>query len=108
MIREKWVLIDGDVFRNIMGEDIGHSIEGRKRNADRICALCSFLDKQGINVLACVLSIFHESQIWLQNNIDEYKQVYIKVDYGVLKRRDKCRSMDIMPTFLFFLEIISQ
>ena len=43
--REKWVLIDGDIFRNIMGEDVGHSIEERKKNADRICALCSFLDK---------------------------------------------------------------
>ena len=85
---EKWVLIDGDIFRNIMGEDVGHSIEERKKNADRICALCSFLDKQGINVLACVLSIFHESQDWLQNNINGYKQVYIKVNYEILKRRD--------------------
>ena len=35
-----WILLDGDVVRNIFGEDLDHSIEGRRKNAVRIAALC--------------------------------------------------------------------
>lgn len=35
-----------------------------------------------------MLSIFHESQDWLRDNIRDYRQVYLKVDYKNLKRRD--------------------
>jgi len=86
-----WVLVDGDTIRNIMGEDLGHSIEDRKRNADRICNLCYFLDSQGINIMVCILSIFHESQDWMRKNIYDYKQLYLIVDYEKLKRRDNKR-----------------
>ncbi|MFH1760573.1 MAG: adenylyl-sulfate kinase [bacterium] len=87
-VGESWILLDGDAFRNITQEDVGHTVEGRKKNADRLCAFCAFLSSQGINVLACVLSIFHESQDWLRENIEDYRQVYIKVDYEILKKRD--------------------
>lgn len=83
-----WVLIDGDCVRTIMGEDLGHTIEDRRKNAHRISRLCAFLDSQGINVLACVLSIFYETQDWLRENIPDYRQIYLKVDYTVLKKRD--------------------
>jgi cytidine diphosphoramidate kinase len=85
---KSWVLVDGDAFRNIMAEDLGHSPEARRKNADRLCALCAFFDKQGISVLACVLSVFHEHQDWLREHIEDYRQAYIQVDYDVLKTRD--------------------
>lgn len=83
-----WIFIDGDAFRNIMGGDLGHTVADRRKNAERICRLCSFLDKQGMHVLACVLSIFPEHQSWNQTNFTDYKQVYIQVDYEKLKQRD--------------------
>jgi adenylylsulfate kinase-like enzyme len=83
-----WVLLDGDAFRTVMGEDLGHDIEGRRKNAQRLSRLCAFLDSQDVNVLACVLSIFHETQDWLRDNISDYRQIYLKVDYEILKRRD--------------------
>jgi len=90
-----WVLVDGDTIRNIMGEDLGHSIEDRKRNADRICNLCYFLDSQGINIIVCILSIFHESQDWMRKNISDYKQLYLRVDYEKLKKRDNKRLYEL-------------
>jgi len=90
-----WVLVDGDTIRNIMGEDLGHSIEDRKRNADRICNLCYFLDSQGINIIVCILSIFHESQDWMRKNISDYRQLYLRVDYGILKKRDNKRLYEL-------------
>jgi len=85
---EKWVFLDGDTFRNILGEDLGHSIEDRRKNAYRISRFCEFLSSQGINVLACVLSIFHDNQQYNKDNIPKYKEVYIDVDFDELVKRD--------------------
>lgn len=85
---EKWVFLDGDMFRNILGEDLGHSIEDRKRNAYRISRFCEYLSSQGINVLACVLSIFHENQKYNKKNIKDYKEGYIDVSFENLVKRD--------------------
>lgn len=85
---EKWIFIDGDTFRNILNEDLGHTIEDRRRNAYRISRFCEFLSSQGVNVLACVLSIFHENQKYNKEHIQDYKEVYIDVDFNNLLKRD--------------------
>ncbi len=85
---EKWVFIDGDAFRNILGDDLGHSVEDRRINAYRISRFCEFLSSQNINVLASVLSIFHDNQQYNRENIPNYKEVFIDVDFETLKKRD--------------------
>ena len=72
---EKWIFLDGDTFRNILGEDIGHTIEDRRKNAYRISRFCEFLSSQNINVIACVLSIFHDNQQYNKDNIADYKDI---------------------------------
>ena len=66
---KKIVHLDGDLIRNLYGNDIGHSIEDRKKNADRICKLCKFLDLQEIDVVTSILSIFPESRQWCRDNL---------------------------------------
>ena len=39
----KAVLVDGDSFREIMGDDLGHSMEDRRKNAGRISRFCKLL-----------------------------------------------------------------
>ena len=85
---EKWIFLDGDTFRNILGEDLGHTIEDRRKNAYRISRFCEYLSSQGINVVACVLSIFHDNQRYNKDNIKDYKEVYIDVDFDKLILRD--------------------
>lgn len=85
---EKWIFIDGDTFRNILGEDLGHSVEDRRKNAYRISRFCEFLSSQGINILACVLSIFHDNQKYNKENILDYKEVYLDVKFENLIKRD--------------------
>ena len=53
------VFIDGDVIREIFGNDLGYSIEHRLRNAERISRLCKFLEDQNIVVVCAILSLFH-------------------------------------------------
>lgn len=85
---EKWFFLDGDTFRNILGEDIGHTIEDRRKNAYRISRFCEYLNSQGINVLACVLSIFHDNQAYNKKYIKNYKEVFIDVEFEELIKRD--------------------
>ena len=87
--KEKWVFLDGDSFREMMGEDLGHTIEDRRKNANRLTNLCKFLDSCGINVIACVLSLFHDNQEYNRKTFSEYKEIYIDVKMKNLIRRDK-------------------
>ncbi|SLM30907.1 Adenylyl-sulfate kinase (modular protein) [Desulfamplus magnetovallimortis] len=85
------VFVDGDEIREIFKHDRGDSpytIEGRKINADRICELCAWLDRQKINAVCCILSIFDESRIWNRNNYSDYYEVFISVPLDICKKRD--------------------
>ena len=86
--KEKWIILDGDVFRNILGEDLGHTIEDRRKNAYRISKFCEFLSLQNINVIACVLSNQHDNQRYNKENIANYKEVYLDVEFDNLLKRD--------------------
>lgn len=83
-----WVLLDGDMVRASLGEDLGHSIEDRRKNAYRISNLCKLLDAQGINVIACVLSIFHDNQKYNREIFSCYKEIFLDVDFEKLVERD--------------------
>jgi len=83
------VLIDGDEIRDIFksnNKQKDYSILARKQNADRICAMCKWLDKQGINVVCCILSIFEESRNWNKLNYSNYFEVYIRAPIEFLKK----------------------
>jgi len=82
------VLIDGDNVRAMFGNDLGYSIDDRKKNADRICRMCQFLDEQGINVVCAILSLFPESRSWNRENIKNYYEVFIDTPLEELRKRD--------------------
>jgi len=88
------VLIDGDEIRAIFQHDVDESfyaLDGRRKNADRICQICAWLDRQEINVVCCILSIFEESRQWNRINLSEYFEVYIEVSFDRLIDRDNGR-----------------
>lgn len=84
----KAVLVDGDSFREIMGDDLGHSMEDRRKNACRISRFCKLLDDQKIDVVCCILSIFEESREWNRQNLQEYTEVFIEVPVEELVKRN--------------------
>lgn len=85
---EKVVLLDGDVIRMLFGNDVDHSMEGRRRNAERLSRLSKFLADQEIHVVAAVLSIFPEWRLWNRQNIPDYAEVYIRASMQTLLKRD--------------------
>ena len=82
------VLIDGDVIREVFGNDLGYSEEDRLRNAQRICRLGKFLDQQGFHVVCAILSLFPETREWNRVNISNYYEVYIDTPISTLISRD--------------------
>ena len=44
-IHRNTILLDGDVVREMFGNDLGYSVEDRKKNALRICQLGRFLSE---------------------------------------------------------------
>ena len=83
------VILDGDVLRDLFGNDVDHSIGGRRRNAERLSHLTRFLADQGIHVIAAVLSIFPEWQKWNRENVPGYAEVYLRVPFDILKSRNE-------------------
>ena len=82
------LLLDGDVIREIFGNDLDYSMEGRLLNAQRICQLGKFLDEQGMNVICAILSIFPETREWNRDNVKDYYEVFIDVPIETLIERD--------------------
>ena len=82
------ILLDGDLIREIFGNDLGYSMEERLLNAHRICQLGKFLDDQGINVVCSILSIFPETREWNRKNVRDYYEVFIDVPIEMLVERD--------------------
>jgi adenylylsulfate kinase len=82
------VYLDGDDFREMFRNDVDHTIDGRRKNAERISHTCQLLDKQGIHVIASVLSIFPKWQAWNRENFQNYFEIFLDIPLDVLIQRD--------------------
>lgn len=85
---ENVVYLDGDILRDVWGDKLGHDVPSRHVNATRISRFCGLLDKQGIHVVAAVMSMFPEWQAWNRANFSAYFEVLIDVPMEVLERRE--------------------
>lgn len=83
------VLLDGDRFRRVMGEDLGHSLPEREVNAWRICRMCKLLDDEGIDVVCAILSVVPESRSWNREHFSRYFEVFVDVSMKTLIARDQ-------------------
>ncbi len=85
------VLVDGDEIRDIMRENDrpdAHELTGRRRNAERIFRMCRWLDRQNINVVCSILSIFPDLRDENRRELSKYFEVFIDVPMDELVRRD--------------------
>lgn len=83
------VFLDGDTLRKVFGDDLGYSKEERRKCAMRYARLCAMLQEQGMNVICCTISMFDSVREWNRENIQSYKEIYVKVSMNTLKKRDQ-------------------
>jgi adenylylsulfate kinase len=91
LVRDKLpnvALVDGDVIRSVFGDDLGHTLEDRRRNAERICRLCQFFETQGIHVVCAILSLFPETRQWNRQQLRSYYEVFVDTPIEELIARD--------------------
>lgn len=91
-LKEKYsntVLFDGDVLRQVFGDDLGYSKEERFVCAMRYARLCKLLTEQGILVVCCTISMFDAVRKWNRENIANYTEVYIQVPMEILEQRNQ-------------------
>jgi len=79
--------LDGDEIRFLF-ENNDYSVKGREKNAKVISNLSSFLNDENVIVVASVLSIFPIWQQWNKKNIKDYFEIYVKVDFENLLKRE--------------------
>lgn len=82
------VFLDGDDLRKVWVQNLGHSISGRKLNAERIFNLCKLFDRQKINVICSIVSIFPDIQKKASKVFTDFKLIYLKTPLKILQERD--------------------
>lgn len=90
-VREKGraiALVDGDQVREFFGNDLGHSLDDRRKNNDRIRRMCSFLDSQEIDVVCATQSLFVDTREWCRGTFSAYYEIFIDTPLDLLIARD--------------------
>jgi adenylylsulfate kinase-like enzyme/gamma-glutamyl-gamma-aminobutyrate hydrolase PuuD len=82
------IMLDGDILREVYGDDLGHTEAARRQVAARNSRICRFLASQGVDVVCCTISMFHDVRDWNRANIPNYKEIYLRVPMETLKERD--------------------
>lgn len=91
LVAANCVLLDGDELREVFGHDrdeTAYTSAGRRLNAERMTALCSLLDRQGINVVCCILSLFPEMRVENRSRFSGYYEVFLDAPLSALRLRD--------------------
>jgi len=83
------VFLDGDVMRDVFDYTHKYLPLERKKIAMTYSRLCKMLTVQGIDVVIATISMFHEVRDWNRQNIENYKEIYIKVPMEILIERDQ-------------------
>ena len=83
------VLLDGDSIRLVYNEDISYTEESRRKGAGRTFRVAKMLSDQGIDVVVCSICMYSDLRAWNRENIEKYREIYIKVDREVLQRRNQ-------------------
>ena len=83
------IYLDGDELREAISWDLKYTIQDRYISEKRRSNLCKLLSEQGISIICSALSNAPELRQWNKENIEDYIEIYLKVDKNVLHKRDK-------------------
>lgn len=82
------VFLDGDNFREILGNDLGHTYNDRLENAKRIHRMSKFLNSQNIHVVCATMSLYKEIHELNRKNINNYYEIFVECEIDELITRD--------------------
>lgn len=92
------ILIDGDQTRLAAGHSTAdgtvlhedrYTTEARKAGAFASFQECKYHAEQGRDVVICSIAMYREVREWNRENIENYREIYVKVTRETLYRRDQ-------------------
>lgn len=84
------VLLDGDQLRRLSPfKTCGYTTEERRDGSYFNFELAHVLAEQNIDVVLCSISMYDDVRAWARALIENYKEIYIKVKWETLYKRDQ-------------------
>ncbi len=83
------VLLDGDILKEIVDENVGYSNGQRRKRAMKYARICKMLTDQNIYVICCTVAMYDEVRKWNRENNKRYVEVFLDVPVEVLRERDQ-------------------
>ena len=83
-------ILDGDVVRSGLNQDLGFSAEDRKENIRRIGEVAQLLANQAFVVVVAFISPFREDRDWVRQSMDDSRfiEVFVDCPLAVCEERD--------------------
>lgn len=82
-------ILDGDILRTGLNNNLGFSPDDRKENIRRAAEVCKILNNIGITVIACFISPYKEDRQMAKKIIgDNFLEVYISTPLEECEKRD--------------------
>ena len=85
---QKAEILDGDVIRKNLSQELGFSRQDRDIQVKRIGFVCRLLNKHGIACVTALISPYHEARQANRELIDNFIEVYVRCPLDVLEKRD--------------------
>lgn len=82
------VNVDGDVVRELFGNDLKFDMQSRITQIKRIQKLCLFLESQSIIVIASALYCNKKLMLWNRKNFKNYFEIYLDASLDLVRKRD--------------------
>jgi cytidine diphosphoramidate kinase len=82
------ILIDGDRMREILGGTFGYGRAEREHLAGIYGRWCHELNLQGTDAVCATVSMFEAARQWNRRHLDNYREIYLRVPFSVLRQRD--------------------
>ena len=81
-------LLDGDTVRRNLCKGLGYSKEDRDENIRRIGFVADLLTRNGVVVVVCAISPYHDVREEVRQQIVDFIEVYVNAPLEVCERRD--------------------
>ena len=82
------VNVDGDIVRELFGNDLMYDTKSRIIQIKRIQRLCLFLESQNLVVIASALYSDSKLMLWNRENFKNYYEIYLEASLDLVKKRD--------------------
>ena len=85
---ENVVNLDGDIIRDLFGNDLNYDIKSRIIQIKRLQKLSLFLQSQNITVVVSALYSSADLLNWNRRNFKNYFEIYLEVSLEIVMKRD--------------------